>query len=292
MSTSSHGNAEPGAFLDAGFPLPPLSPSLDRLRETCDSGPPEVGEVVEILSDEIRLVDRLMKVVNSPYYGLPSNIRDLRHAVAYLGADEIERVAMVVAVMDSLAPEDAGQFDRFWYHAFHTALSAKVICKNFARGLDPGELHAAALLHDVGKLVYMRFFPDQYGELARHCATNAAMMVDAEEQLGMTSHVSLGTTLAERWSLPPSVQRACGFHELRDLKRLNDGPADNGDDLKVLCAANLLSNLSTGELTPEVKTEIRAEVLRALDCNDGGFLLLMGELYDLKSAVQQFLVGF
>lgn len=292
MSTSSPGSVDPGAFLEAGFPLPSLSPSLERLRQALGSGPVDVGEVASIFSDEPRLVDRTMKIVNSPCYGLPSTIRDLRHAVAYLGADEIERVAMVVAVMDRLAPDDTGQFDRFWFHAFHTALSARAICKNFARSVDPRQLFSEALLHDVGKLVYLKFFPERYDELARHCVSRFAMMVDAEEELGVTSHISLGTTLAERWSLPASVKRACGLHELRDLKRLNDRTPENGDDLKVLCSANLLSNLSTGELGTETKTEIRDEVLRALDCNEGGFLLLMGELYELKSVVQRLLTGF
>jgi putative nucleotidyltransferase with HDIG domain len=197
----------------------------------------------------------------------------------------------VVAIMNGLTPAEPEQFDRFWYHAFHTALSAKAICRSLARSVDPEQLHVAALLHDVGKLVYLKFFPEPYQELSRHCLSQADMMVDAEEQLGLTSHVELGTTLADRWSMPSAVKQACAFHELRDLKRLNDERADNADELKVLCAANLLSNLSTRKLAAELKTEIRAEVLRALDCNEGGFLLLMGELYELKSVVQRFLIG-
>ena len=292
MSTSGYGSVHPDTFLEVGFPLPSLSPSLNRLRKTLGSGPADVREVAAVLSADTELVDRIMKIVNSPYYSLPTAIRDVRHAVAYLGADEIERIALVVAVMDELAPQDAVEFDRFWYHAFLTALTAKAICKNFARGVDPEQLHVAALLHDVGKLVYLKFFPEHYRELTGYCVSRATLMVDAEKQLDLTSHIALGVTLADRWSLPPVVKRACSLHELGDLKRLNDDPTESGDELRVLCSANLLSNLATGELATEVKTQIRAEVLRALDCNEGGFLLLMGELYELKPVVQRFLAGF
>jgi putative nucleotidyltransferase with HDIG domain len=279
---------DPHSFFDGHFVLPPLPAVVTRLIETLDGGRANAAEVADVLSADAGLVAQLLKIVNSAYYGLPTPIKDVKHAVAYLGLAEIKRVALTVGVMERLRPENADEFQRFWYHSFHTALAAKFIAKKTSMVVDIEEIHVAALLHDVGKLVYLKFFPDQFERLSDYRAKQSTMIVDAEVHLGLPSHTELGATLCDRWMLPRSVKRACQSHELGDLHRmLADG--DDREELKVICVANLLSNLCTEELTEELKTTIQDTASRALEFDEDRFLLLMGELYELRAELQQFL---
>ena len=88
--------------------------------------------------------------------------------------------------------------------------------------------------------------------------------------------------------LPEAVKAACKSHELSDLEQLLE-EGNPRDELVVVATANLLSNLCTEGLTDSLRARIQENACRALDLGEEGFLLLMGELLDLRGEVQQFL---
>ena len=258
------------------------------MLDALNSGDSNAGEIAGILSTDVGLVTQIMKIVNSAYYGLPSPIREIKHAVAYLGLGEIKRITLTVAVMKRLVPTDSAEFERFWCHSFHTALSARVIVKKFGYSVNPEELYVAALLHDVGKLVYLKFFPEQYRELTQHCRDNSVSLIQAEDELNLPGHADFGAALCDRWKFAESVKNACMRHELRDLSAFNLGePMD--DDSVVVCVANVLSNLMLRNMPEGRKQMICAEAQKALDCDEARFLMLMGDLYELESETRRFL---
>ena len=278
---------DPHAFLDGRFKPPPPPTFFATLVEMLARGRTSPSDVAGALSADEQAANHLLGIVNSDYYGLPSTIRDLKHAAAYLGVDEIKRVALTVGVMDRLRPADAGEFRRFWFHSFHTALAARLIARQVARTADTEELHLAALLHDLGKLVYLAYFPEAHLKLDGYRRKRALLFSDAEESLGLPSHALLGATLCDHWRFPHVVRRACAYHELDDLQRMLEGEKV-ADETRIVCVANLLSNLCTEELTDQLKTTIHEGASRALDFSDEEFLMLMGELYDLRPEVWQF----
>ena len=263
MNVSS-AELDPKGFLKEHFALPPLPVVVQKLLERLNSDQANAREVADVLAADVGLVAQIMKIVNSAYYGLPHPIRDVKHAVAYLGLGEIKRVA----------------------------LTARTVAKTFARGVDPEELYVSALLHDVGKLVYMKFFPTHYREMRDYCTRNSVMMTRAEERLGYPSHTLFGAVLCDRWLFAESVKDACRSHELEDLKRINADPSVDHDDLRVICVSNMLGNLVGQTLSDEINDEIQKEVVTALGCSDDEFVLLMGEVHQLKSEVEQFVRGF
>lgn len=277
---------DPQSFFTEHFSLPPLPAVVERLISALQSGDTNATEVGELLASDPGLMAQIMKIVNSAYYGLPRPIRDVRHAVAYLGLAEVHRVALTVSVMDKLVPEDTEAFEQFWYHSFHTALCAKYIASRYETDCSVEELHVSALLHDVGKLIYLKYFPEAYGRLNAYATEHDVSLSRAEAVLEMPTHSEFGATLCERWRLPNSVRQACLRHELEDLVegKLND-------ELRVVCMANLLSSLSTVELGDQRKTDIRDAAMSALDCSEDEFLLLMGELYEKRAEVQRFLAN-
>ena len=277
---------DPQSFLEGQPALPPLPIAVTRLRGIADNGRVRAAEVVALFNADAGLTRRLLTIVNSVCYDLPAPIKDIKQGVAYLGLQEIKSAALTVGVMQSLEPDDAEESQRFWRHSFHTALTAKSIARGFSKVVDAEQILMPALLHDLGKLVYICCFPQSYAKLSTYQRGRACLFVDAEVDLGLPSHTLLGSRLCERWSLPEAVKRSCENHELDRLHRILD--AENPDqELKVICVANLLSNLCTEELTDELKSMIQRNASQALGLDEHGFLLLMGELYELRSKVHQ-----
>jgi len=278
----------PHSFLDTGVAVPAPPGVIDRLAEVLDSRRAGAAEIAAVLNADAVFASLLLLIVNSAYYDLPVPIKDVKHAVAYLGPAEIRRLSAAIAVLEGLRPDDATEFRRFWYHSFHTALTAKSIAARVARGMETDDLPVAALLHDVGKLVYLKFFPRDYARLSEFRNQNDLTIIDAEAYFALPSHTTLGARLCELWRLPDPVRQACLGHELPDLQRVLAGD-DASEDLRVVCVANLLSNLCVEKLTPGLKTTIQNAASRVLGLVDEAeFLLLMGELYDLGSKVEAF----
>jgi len=275
-------------FLTNHFVLPPLPALVTRLLETVRSCDATANGVADLLASDPGLVAEILKLVNSAYYGLPRRITEVRHAVAYLGLAEVERIALTATVLKFASPNTDETFRQFWFHSFYSALISKRLGRKYAKSLDAEELHTAVLLHDIGKLVYMRFFPDHYRTLAGYCDEHGVMFHEAEKLYDVPSHHVFGSMLSERWMLPDLVRLACVEHEIEHLEDLTE-QSPYHEELRIACLSNLLANLATGKLSVDRKTAYRNATTHALRCNEQEFLLLMGEVYELKTDVEGFL---
>jgi HD-like signal output (HDOD) protein len=278
-----------GSLAAERFALPPLPQVVQRLLELLRSGQACAPEVATVLSADPGLVAEVLKIVNSAYYGLPRQIGEVKHAVAYLGLAEVERLVLMATVLKTLASEDDELFRRFWFHSFHAALISKVVCKSRVSSVDPDELHSAVLLHDMGKLVYLKYFPEDFRRMVGYCETQGVSMIEAEREFNFYSHRQVGALLCDRWRLPASVERACRRHELEDLEQLDERD-EFFEETQLVCVSNLLANVANEPLRPEQKSAMTDTVTRALGLDAERFLLLMGEIYAVRSEVETFLL--
>jgi len=279
---------DPETFLRERFVLPALPEVVGQLMERINAGKTSAKEISSLIGSDSSLVAQVLRVVNSAYYGLPREITDVTHAVAYLGFGEIYRIVLTVSVTRALEPSHPKEFEHYWRHSFFTALVSKRLAKTYEPTVEPGDVYTASVLHDIGKLVYQRFFPEHYRLMSRFCRENGTFLVDAETHFGNPSHTTFGALLCDRWQLPDDVRRACEFHELAHLRRIHPGD-DTGPALRMVCVANLLANLAGESLLDDYKVQVRDEVQRVLECDEEEFLLLMGDVYELKATVARFL---
>ncbi len=276
-------------FLRGSFHLPPLPEVMTDLMDKINSGEATAAEVSELIASDPGLVAQMLKVINSAYYGLPRQITDIKHAVAYLGFGEIHRIVLTVAVMRSLEPEDGNLFRSYWSHSFFTALVSKKVAMAFEKTMAPGEIYTAAVLHDIGKLVYQKFFPEHYGAMAQYCKKKRVFLSDAEKEFGFPSHGRFGSLLCNRWQLGENLENACENHELETLHEALRAGDELPPDLKVVTISNLLTCLAEDSLNDGLKMRTAAAVQETVKITEDEFLVLMGDVYDLKSEVSRFL---
>jgi len=278
---------DPKTFLPQHCTLPSLPEVLNELQRVIHSGNVVMDKVAELVSSDPALVAQALKIVNSAYYGLPREIGDVRFAIAFLGLNEIYRMVLSLSVINTLAINRKDELDDFWFHSFYTTLCTKYLANKYNPHSSPEELWSAAILHDIGKLVYLKFFPDHYKALKDFSQEQGCLFSEAEEHFSLPSSALLGTLLCDHWRLPEKIREACEFHSLRDLLAITEN-SPSAAFRRMICLGNLLSIVSTGELSSTSKQEISTAVQKALNLTEAEFLTMMGDIYDLRMEAEKF----
>lgn len=224
--------------------LPTLSVVVERLREVLKDPDVDADHISMILEDDPAIAMRILKLVNSVYYGVHEPIGSLRQAVACLGQDEVENIALTAAVLDVFPVRAGSMFDRkqFWLHCIFTGLAANVISEHsdVCRGvLSADQLHLAGVLHDVGKVIYEMYFHHQLADVIRLSATSSLPLYQVERGVFGTDHAETGGWLAKKWNLPREMTAVIRWHH-----RPGDAPEYCRLIVQVCHLANWLCNTS------------------------------------------------
>jgi len=273
---------------DGNVTLPPMPAVMSALMEALHSGRTSTRYVADLIRMDPGITAQVLRVVNSAYYGLPQPLSDITHSVAYLGFGEVYRIVITLSVLGALTSEDRAAFDRIRAHSYHTALVAKLILRTHERAIEGSDAYTMAVLHDVGKLVYQRYYPRHFAVLDEYARANGVFMVEAEAHFGLPSHTTFGRLLCERWRLPAAVRDACHRHELRHLPSLA-ATDPHTSLLRVVTVSNLLAALSSGELSDGRNIAIARAAESALRCSRDDLLILLASVFELRSEVQRFL---
>jgi putative nucleotidyltransferase with HDIG domain len=160
------------------------------------------------------LTARLLKLVNSSFYGFPQRISTVTAAIVLLGFDAIRNLLLTTSVFDLFANRNRQKKqvqERFWDHSLGCAVGAKVI-GNYLRYDKVEELFVSGLLHDIGKIVEMMYLPDEFARVAATVNRNKILMISAENNVLGYNHADIGKLLAEKWNLPVKLVQVIAHH--------------------------------------------------------------------------------
>jgi len=274
---------DPKTFLREHCSLPALPEAVIRLQRMMQDEGTDSAMVAQIISKDPSLAAQVLAVVNSAYYSLPKTISNLKYAVAYLGLSVIQRIVISVSVVNTIGINEKKELNNYWYHSFFTALTTKYLAKKFWIYLDPEELWTASILHDIGKLIYVKFFPEHYKELKRYCEQNGCLFSEAEEYFKLPASSYLGSLLCHHWRLPSKVEDACKYHNLSHISK-------QGSDFQTIIAlGNLLAALAEGGLNESCKNRIKEVAEKILELFPDKFISIMADVYELRAEADQFL---
>ncbi len=280
---------DPKTFLHDHCSLPALPSLVLQIQEIVYQENVNIGTVADLIAKDPALVAQVLKIVNSAYYSFPREIAKVKLAVAYLGIHEVFRIVLSMSVINSLSTENKDDFNDIWKHSFYAALCSRYLAKRYDPLLPHGELWTAAILHDIGKLVYLKFFPRHYEVIHDYVKKEGCFFSDGEEHFGYPSSAFLGSLLCDRWRLPNQVRDACEFHTLDALKRNKDNQSSEAFR-RMICMGNLTSILAKQDLRKEKKEEIADLMKETLDITDAEFLNIMGDIYELEAEVEKFII--
>ena len=194
--------------------LPTLPRTVLKITELVNNPKSSARDLSRIITDDQVLTARLLKLVNSSFYGFPQRISTITGAIVLLGFDAIRNLLLTTSVYDVFsnhAKTRKFNQEKFWDHSLGCAVGAKVI-GNFMRHDKIEELFVAGLLHDIGKIVEMMFLPKEFEKVTQYVRQKNTLMRAAEQEVLGYTHAEIGKLLGERWNLPPKLISVIGHH--------------------------------------------------------------------------------
>ncbi len=236
--------------------LPTLPQVAVTLMDLLDDPSTSANEINRVMARDPALASKILKLVNSAYYGLPNKVSSLNQAIVILGFKTVKSVALSASVMGLFkGPKESGLFDRqqFWKHSIACACVSRAAAQK-QKGFDSEMAFSAGLLHDIGKQVLEHYIPSQTDKIVKTALDRKCSFIEAEGEVLETNHAEIGKWLAETWQLPRELGEALGSH--------HDLAGASGKELvAVLQFANYLAKVKgvgapgSGE-TPELSKEV------------------------------------
>lgn len=191
--------------------LPEITTFVMNLLEDPDSSAQDVSNVIV---RDASLSAQIMKLVNSAYFGLPQKIGDLNRAIALLGYGRIKNLVLslsLIRVFRTISKKQREDFARFWEHSAVVAGLMKRVALRL--GLeDPEQAFLTGLLHDVGKIAMLGYFPKEYGAVVKAAEEKKVSFAEAEGAAFSCGHAAVGAWMAKSWNLPADVAGAIERH--------------------------------------------------------------------------------
>jgi len=172
------------------------------------------AQIGEIISRDPSLTARLLRLVNSVYYGLSTPVTSIEEAVFYLGIRQIRQLTLVTPVIEDfqkLSSQCAFPWREFWQHCIGTGLLTHEIA-GLAQATPDDADYIAGLVHDVGKIVMAWAFPDYFTEINRQALLATRDLIEIENSVLGIDHAELGALYLERHRMSEMLIQAVRYH--------------------------------------------------------------------------------
>ena len=187
-----------------------------RLKEVLDSPTSSADDVAKVVSADPGVSSKLLKLVNSPFFGLAGKVDSVPHAVSLVGLKEVATIALGISTIDYFKdiPEELIELKQFWRHSLSCAVFAKLIAK--AVGASSDRLFTAGLLHDCGRLIMYKNMPYASVQSLLYARGNIVPLVEAEKETLDFDHQDVAGILLKQWGFPEDLQSIISNHHSPD----------------------------------------------------------------------------
>ncbi len=228
-----------------------------RLSEALEDPNTTNEDIAQLLEQDPSLAIRVLKIANSPLYGLARQVEEIRQAVSVLGIRQITEVVLATSASKVIAgiPNVVYDMDDFWRHSILCGTTAQELAKA-CRCRRPEFAFVGGLLHDIGQLIFFNRYPGQSRvvfqlSLDRH---QPMEIFQAEQKVFGFDHALLGGRLLGAWNLPPRLRECVEFHHQPDSTR------DFVKEVSIVYIANTLTRMcETEQSTQEIVERIDAK---------------------------------
>jgi putative nucleotidyltransferase with HDIG domain len=196
--------------------IPSLPTSVSKVLEICDSAQTSPADLNQVISLDPVLVGRVLKLLNSAYYGLNHQVTSLVRAIIMLGINTVKNLVLSSTILGNLSAEkESGGLDMegFWRHSLCVGVAAKLLAE--MRGIHfkrREEYFTAGLLHDIGKIPLNAVLKQEYMNAVIASDMERISFVRAEDRTLEINHCTVGAMIVDSWRLHGAVGDAIGMH--------------------------------------------------------------------------------
>ena len=194
--------------------LPTLPGIVKQISEMVVKPTTSAVDIGKVISSDQVLCAKVLKLINSAFYGFPGRISSVTHGLVLLGFNVVKGLVLSASVFDMMEGKMVG----LWKHSLGTAITSGIIGKRIKHE-NPDEGTEAGLLHDIGKVVIKVAMPDEYKKISELVEENEMSMLEAEKVVLGITHAKIGEVLAEKWNLPQNLKDPIAYHHSPHLAR-------------------------------------------------------------------------
>ncbi len=187
--------------------LPTLPGIIARLGSLADNDKVSSQEMARVISADQVLSAKVLRLVNSAFYGFPGRVSTVSNALILLGVNVVKSLAITGSIFEIMEKNVVG----LWEHSMGVAVAANTISKALKLP-DAEETATAALLHDIGKVIVKIKLKQDFSQLSALVDSKGYTMQEAEQDLLETDHAEIGGWLARSWLLPEKLIEPVAFH--------------------------------------------------------------------------------
>lgn len=195
--------------------LPTLSNVVEKLNLLVDSPDTSIGDVGKVISKDQVLSAKVLKLINSGFYGFPGRITTVTHALVLLGFNVVKGLILSATVYDLMKENMIG----LWEHSLGTAVASGLIARRLGEP-DPEEVATGGLLHDLGKVALGVQQPDLFTEVMEAVVARDCLVMEAEQHVLGVNHARIAYWLIDSWNLPSILTEAVIYHHQPQLAKV------------------------------------------------------------------------
>ena len=214
--------------------LPEIFIRVSELLDDENSSSVQIGQVVET---DPSLTSRILKMVNSAYYGFQNNVASISQAISILGRDRIRQI-LLGAVLGGVFGNMKNKvffMEDYWHHSVKTAILSRLLCKQSNISDEAESLFTAGLLHEIGRLILVQKMPELSMEVQQAVETQGEDIYQAEQRIFGYTHCEVGAAFITHWGLPDM---------LAEITRNHNTPNKAEQYVEEVKIVNLAKNIS------------------------------------------------
>lgn len=194
--------------------LPSLGSINSVLRELLNAEQRYTSQISDVIRRDPSMTTRMLRLVNSLYYGLSTPVTSIEEAVFYLGIRQVRQLAMstpIIEDLQKLSHDNPFPWRNFWQHCIATAILTREIT-GATRPVQDEVEYVAGLLHDVGRIVMAAEFPNEFAAICARAEDSQQELRETEVEILGLDHCELGAIYLRHHRLPEVIVEAAQYH--------------------------------------------------------------------------------
>ncbi len=191
--------------------IPAFPPIVLRVLDLLSVEQPDTARLVAEISADPTLSAQVLRLANSPLFGVVQQVDSVQRAVFLLGLSRVQALIMAVATSNYMrAALRTEALDKCWRHTTATAMLSRELARATGQSLE--HAYTLGLLHDIGRLGLLVAYPDAYNRILRAADRDSLSLLDQEKYLFGMDHCEAGRLLLAQWKLPQDFCLVVGRH--------------------------------------------------------------------------------
>lgn len=184
-----------------------------RISQVVNNPRSTAKDIGKITSEDPGLTGRLLRLVNSAFFGFPSKIETVSRAVMIVGTDQLRDLSLATSVVEMFdkVPQEIVDMNSFWKHSIACGVCARVIA-GLRREQNVERFFVAGLLHDIGSMILYIKKPDESIQMIQKAKNEKKNLHVVEKEVLGFDHAQIGGALLSEWRLPLTLQTAVNYH--------------------------------------------------------------------------------